>query len=190
MNLPPDVLHAVDPTRTPPPIATRLAGVSCVTFAMIIHGTRPAWGVRLQNSLGVLKLIALCAIALSGLAALARLPGFKLEEVRPQSSLRSMSSALSTASAELRVVAYVGRQPQGRSKRLRHRALHRSLVRAHVYSTLLSLITLTGPSSGTPTQTMHSLRSATPYGRSSSRRRWPCSPSRSHTCSLTSPTSL
>ena len=85
MDLTPDVLHAVDPTRTPPPIATRLAGVSCVTFAMIIHGTRPAWGVRLQNSLGVLKLIALCAIALSGLAALARLPGFKLEEVRPHS---------------------------------------------------------------------------------------------------------
>ena len=82
IDLTPDVLHAVDPTRTPPPIATRLAGVSCVTFAMIIHGTRPAWGVRLQNSLGVLKLIALCAIALSGLAALARLPGFKLEEVR------------------------------------------------------------------------------------------------------------
>ena len=79
-----DVLHAVDPTRTPPPIATRLAGVSCVTFATITHGTRPAWGVRLQNSLGVLKLIALCAIALSGLAALARLPGFKLEEVCPQ----------------------------------------------------------------------------------------------------------
>ncbi|EPS98575.1 hypothetical protein FOMPIDRAFT_1037459 [Fomitopsis schrenkii] len=74
------VLHAVDPTRTPPPIATRLAGVACVTFAMIIHGTHPAWGVRLQNSLGVLKLIALCAIALSGLAALARLPGFKLED--------------------------------------------------------------------------------------------------------------
>ncbi|KAH9934982.1 amino acid permease-domain-containing protein [Fomitopsis serialis] len=74
------VLHAVNPTQTPPPIATRLAGVSCVTFALVIHGTRPAWGIRLQNTLGVLKLMALCAIALSGLAALARMPGFKLEE--------------------------------------------------------------------------------------------------------------
>ncbi|KAH9843013.1 amino acid transporter [Rhodofomes roseus] len=74
------VLHAINPTQTPPPIATRLAGVFCITFALVIHGTRPAWGVRLQNALGVLKLMALCAIALSGLAALARLPGFKLDE--------------------------------------------------------------------------------------------------------------
>lgn len=73
-------------------MAIRLAGVSCVTFAMIVHGTHPAWGVRLQNSLGVLKLIALCAIALSGLAALARLPGFKLEDVRRQSMPLSIYS--------------------------------------------------------------------------------------------------
>ncbi|KZT70182.1 APC amino acid permease [Daedalea quercina L-15889] len=74
------LLHVVDPTRTPPPFATRLAGASCITFALLIHGTRPTWGLRLQNTLGVVKLTILIAVALSGLAALARLPGFRLED--------------------------------------------------------------------------------------------------------------
>ena len=76
-----DTLHAIDPTRTPSPSIARLAGVLCITFALLLHGTAFKTGVRLQNTLGILKLLILFAIALSGLASLLRVPGFKLEKV-------------------------------------------------------------------------------------------------------------
>ena len=53
----------------------------CITFALLLHGTAFKTGVRLQNTLGILKLLILVAIALSGLASLLGLPGFKLENV-------------------------------------------------------------------------------------------------------------
>ncbi|KZT11572.1 amino acid transporter [Laetiporus sulphureus 93-53] len=72
-------LHAIYPTQTPSSVATRLVGVSCVTFALLLHGIRPHWGIHLQNTLGVLKIFALSAIALSGLAAAARISGFEVD---------------------------------------------------------------------------------------------------------------
>lgn len=77
-----DILHAVNPTSTPSAFASRFVGLLCITFALILHGTKLQWGLRLQNTLGIFKIIILVAMALSGLGALAGIPGFVLQAVR------------------------------------------------------------------------------------------------------------
>lgn len=77
----PDALHALQPEKTPSPTAARLAGVACITFALLLHGTALKAGLRLQNALGMFKLSILIGIALSGLASLFGVPGFILENV-------------------------------------------------------------------------------------------------------------
>ncbi|KAI0746957.1 amino acid transporter [Daedaleopsis nitida] len=72
-------LHALDPTRPPSPMTARLAGVACITFALLLHGTALKAGLRLQNSLGIFKVFILVGIAFSGLASLFGVPGFKLD---------------------------------------------------------------------------------------------------------------
>lgn len=73
------IVHAIDPTRPPSAFSARLASLLCITFAFVLHGTHIKWGVRLQNFLGAFKLLILTGIALSGLAVLAGVPGFELE---------------------------------------------------------------------------------------------------------------
>lgn len=48
----------------------RLVGFACITFALLVHGTAVKWGLRLQNVLGVLKLIVLLFIIVTGFVAL------------------------------------------------------------------------------------------------------------------------
>ena len=48
----------------------RGVGIACVTSAFLIHGLALKWGLRLQNFLGVLKLLILLLIIFSGFAAL------------------------------------------------------------------------------------------------------------------------
>jgi len=48
----------------------RAIGVGCVTFATVLHGVAPKWGVRLFNVLGVFKVFVLLFIVFSGFAAL------------------------------------------------------------------------------------------------------------------------
>ncbi|KAF5354599.1 hypothetical protein D9758_011186 [Tetrapyrgos nigripes] len=51
-------------------------GVAVVTFALIIHGVLPKWGLRLQNILGIFKIVVLLFIICTGFAALAgHVPG-------------------------------------------------------------------------------------------------------------------
>jgi amino acid transporter len=45
-------------------------GLACITSAFLIHGLALKWGLRLQNILGVIKLIILLIIVFSGFAAL------------------------------------------------------------------------------------------------------------------------
>ncbi|BFZ64100.1 methionine permease [Saitoella coloradoensis] len=45
-------------------------GLACVTSAFLIHGLALKWGLRLQNVLGVIKLIILLIIIVAGFAAL------------------------------------------------------------------------------------------------------------------------
>ncbi|THU97670.1 high-affinity methionine permease [Dendrothele bispora CBS 962.96] len=56
----------------------RAIGVGVVTFALIVHGVLPKWGLRLQNILGVFKIVVLLFIICTGFAALAgHVPGGK-----------------------------------------------------------------------------------------------------------------
>ncbi|KAJ7599194.1 APC amino acid permease [Mycena floridula] len=72
------VVHAMghEPTRW----NTRIIAWLCLTFCLTIHGTMLKWGLRLQNTLGMFKLVILSAIALSGLCCLFNVPGFSVKE--------------------------------------------------------------------------------------------------------------
>ncbi|KAI8986737.1 amino acid transporter [Trametes punicea] len=72
-------LHALNPSQAPSPTTARLAGVLCITVALLLHGTMLKAGLRVQNALGLFKLLILVGIALSGLASLLHLRGFRLE---------------------------------------------------------------------------------------------------------------
>jgi len=48
----------------------RGVGLVCITSAFLIHGLALKWGLRLQNTLGVIKLLILVLIIVSGFAAL------------------------------------------------------------------------------------------------------------------------
>ena len=62
------ILHAarVEVTR----FNQRGVGLACVTTAFIIHGTALKWGLRLQNFLGVIKLLIVLLIVVSGWVSL------------------------------------------------------------------------------------------------------------------------
>lgn len=45
-------------------------GLACITAAFLIHGLALKWGLRLQNLLGVIKLIVILIIVVAGWAAL------------------------------------------------------------------------------------------------------------------------
>jgi len=48
----------------------RGVGLACLTSAFLIHGLALNWGLRLQNFLGVIKLLILLLIIVSGFVAL------------------------------------------------------------------------------------------------------------------------
>ncbi|KAH7094392.1 high-affinity methionine permease [Paraphoma chrysanthemicola] len=62
------ILHAanVEVTRW----NQRGVGLACITTAFLIHGLALKWGLRLQNLLGVIKLLIILLIVVSGWAAL------------------------------------------------------------------------------------------------------------------------
>jgi amino acid transporter len=51
-----------------------------LTFCLLVHGTLLKFGVRLQNTLGVLKLLILGGISMLGLMSLLGIPGFVVRE--------------------------------------------------------------------------------------------------------------
>ncbi|EIW77194.1 APC amino acid permease [Coniophora puteana RWD-64-598 SS2] len=72
-------LQALD--IVPTPFNLRITAVSCLTFAMVVHGVFLNWGLRVQNALGLFKFLVIILISFSGLFVLAGVPGF---EVRPE----------------------------------------------------------------------------------------------------------
>ncbi|TFK41799.1 APC amino acid permease [Crucibulum laeve] len=72
------VLHSlsIEPTR----LHTRLVAFLCLSFVCFIHGTRLTWGLRLQNTLGMFKLVILSLIAISGVLCLLEVPGFRVRD--------------------------------------------------------------------------------------------------------------
>jgi amino acid transporter len=49
----------------------RGVGLACVTFSFLVHGVALKWGLRLQNLLGIFKLVVILMIVVSGWVALA-----------------------------------------------------------------------------------------------------------------------
>ncbi|KAJ3886580.1 APC amino acid permease [Lentinula edodes] len=72
------VIHALakEPTR----LNTRFVAFLCLTFILLLHGSLLKWGIRLQNSLAMFKLLILSAIALCGILSLAGVAGFAVKE--------------------------------------------------------------------------------------------------------------
>lgn len=52
----------------------RGVGVACVTAAFLIHGCALKWGLRLQNFLGIIKLLVLLLIVFSGFVSSSPIP--------------------------------------------------------------------------------------------------------------------
>ncbi|KAF8193443.1 high affinity methionine permease [Pholiota molesta] len=48
----------------------RLVGFACITFALLLHGLALKWGLRLQNFLGVFKILVLLIVVITGFVAL------------------------------------------------------------------------------------------------------------------------
>jgi Amino acid permease len=71
-----DLLHSlsIEPTW----IDTRLVAFGCLTSICLIHGTFLKLGLRLQNTLGVFKLLVLGLIPLTGVLYLAGINGFQV----------------------------------------------------------------------------------------------------------------
>jgi amino acid transporter len=53
----------------------RAVGLACITSAFLIHGLAVNWGLRLQNFLGVVKLVILLLIIVSGFVSLLKAKG-------------------------------------------------------------------------------------------------------------------
>ena len=71
-----DLLHSlyIEPTW----LNTRLVAFTCLTLICLVHGTLLKLGLRLQNTLGVLKLLVLVLIPLSGFLYLAGVKGIQV----------------------------------------------------------------------------------------------------------------
>ncbi|KIK58271.1 hypothetical protein GYMLUDRAFT_246296 [Collybiopsis luxurians FD-317 M1] len=72
------VIHALG--KEPSRYNTRFVAFLCLTFILLLHGSLVKWGLRLQNSLAMFKLVILSAIALSGLLSLAGVDGFAVRQ--------------------------------------------------------------------------------------------------------------
>ncbi|PPQ95601.1 hypothetical protein CVT26_008630 [Gymnopilus dilepis] len=48
----------------------RLVGFACITFSLLIHGLALKWGLRLQNFLGIFKILVLVFVIITGFVAL------------------------------------------------------------------------------------------------------------------------
>ncbi|KAF7760591.1 hypothetical protein Agabi119p4_11267 [Agaricus bisporus var. burnettii] len=57
-------------SEEPSSLALKFAAFFCITFSVLLHGLRVDLGLRIQNTLGVCKLIVLAIVAATGLVAL------------------------------------------------------------------------------------------------------------------------
>ena len=73
-----DMLHSlsIEPTW----FNTRLVAFTCLTSICLIHGTLLKLGLRLQNTLGVFKLLVLSIISMSGILCLAGVNGIQVRD--------------------------------------------------------------------------------------------------------------
>ncbi|KAG6901145.1 hypothetical protein C0995_016511 [Termitomyces sp. Mi166 len=73
----------------------RLVGFACITFALLIHGTALKWGLRLQNFLGIVKIIILIFVIITGFVAL----GGHMKVDKPRNFSRAFEGTTASASS-------------------------------------------------------------------------------------------
>ncbi|KAF8324518.1 APC amino acid permease [Amanita rubescens] len=66
----------IDPT----PSNVRSLAYYCLTFVTFVHGLNVTLGIRIQNVLGMFKLVVLAAIAIAGILSLAGVSGFQVRD--------------------------------------------------------------------------------------------------------------
>ncbi|KFZ19995.1 hypothetical protein V501_00355 [Pseudogymnoascus sp. VKM F-4519 (FW-2642)] len=89
----------------------RGVGLACITAAFLIHGFALNWGLRLQNVLGVIKLLILLLIVFSGFAALGGhlQPGVEKPDNFTNAFAGTTGSAYGVVSALYNVIwSYIG----------------------------------------------------------------------------------
>ncbi|SRR6266550_2098274 len=74
----PDALRAlgIDPS----PSNVRALAHYCLTFVAFVHSLNVTFGIRIQNFLGIFKLLVLAAIAIAGILSLAGVSGFQVRD--------------------------------------------------------------------------------------------------------------
>ncbi|KAF9446966.1 high affinity methionine permease [Macrolepiota fuliginosa MF-IS2] len=73
----------------------RLVGFACITFSLLIHGTALNWGLRLQNLLGIFKIIVLLFVIITGFVAL----GGHMKVPKPHNFNRAFEGTTASASS-------------------------------------------------------------------------------------------
>ncbi|PPQ71257.1 hypothetical protein CVT24_009511 [Panaeolus cyanescens] len=81
----------VEPTRW----TLRWVGFACITFAFLIHGTAMKWGLRLQNFLGVFKVLVLVFVIITGFVAL----GGHMKVPKPNNFTNAFEGTTASASS-------------------------------------------------------------------------------------------
>lgn len=72
----------------------RAIGIACITSAFLIHGLALKWGLRLQNFLGVIKIVILLIIIIGGFVALG---GHVKLDVQPDNFTNAFSGTTGSA---------------------------------------------------------------------------------------------
>lgn len=62
----------------------RIVACLCIVMCLFVHGVFPTIGIKLQDTLGMFKLVVLLLISVSGLFSLVGIPGFTVGEVYNQ----------------------------------------------------------------------------------------------------------
>ncbi|KAI6107660.1 APC amino acid permease [Pisolithus croceorrhizus] len=75
-------LHALGYEETAANV--RIVACLCITLCLVVHGVFPTVGIKLQDTLGVFKLLVLLLISASGLFSLVGVPGFSVGEAYSQ----------------------------------------------------------------------------------------------------------
>ncbi|KAF8987989.1 high affinity methionine permease [Cyathus striatus] len=81
----------VEPTRW----TLRLVGFACLTFALLLHGLAMKWGLRLQNFLGIFKLLVLVFVIITGFVAL----GGHMKVEKPHNFTNAFEGTTASASS-------------------------------------------------------------------------------------------
>lgn len=73
-----DILSSL--SLAPNPYTSRIIAAACLSFCVFVHGILPAHGLRIQNTLGLFKVLLLFSIGLSGVLCFCKVTGFRVRD--------------------------------------------------------------------------------------------------------------